>query len=390
MADTKIRNLPVTGSLDDDDCFVVATYSDTKTSKVKWSDMTSGLGGGSGSGGGATAFYSGGSNTSFLQLTQGADTLLDTISLPGAFATNGEVKWTVNMGLQHAGDHAVGQLSFLKPKGEDVFYLLTFSLKESDNFDYGSGRFFDWGLGPEINTLNTDIIGAVPSSFGTDYRIILDHGTTNSIASMKFTKVDDDTLEVSVKEESEVVFLYAWHIYAEEMGGGSGSGGSTGNYSVIVPGDVFDTQSDGTSDGHMYNTYHSGGLCAIDGLTANKTLLFNGLVVPYATQSPMTGSWPSWPGGVANLAYRVDKAYVRNAADHVAIISLSTGGTGQDYLYIHRNDTHFLYYGNYQSTYAPAQNAGILSSLHNASPGYAPSHYLFEVVNGYDKLGNKV
>ena len=113
MADTKIRNLPVTGSLDDDDCFVVATYSDTKTSKVKWSDMTSGLGGGSGSGGGATAFYSGGSNTSFLQLTQGADTLLDTISLPGAFATNGEVIWTVNMGLQHAGDHAVGQLSFL-------------------------------------------------------------------------------------------------------------------------------------------------------------------------------------------------------------------------------------------------------------------------------------
>jgi len=390
MADTKIRNLPVTGSLDDDDCFVVATYSDTKTSKVKWSDMTSGLGG---SGGGATAFYSGGSNTSFLQLAQGADTLLDTISLPGAFATNGEVKWTVNMGLMHNGEEAVVQLSFLKPKGEDVFYLLTSSQLYGSE---GAGRFCNWNSGPEIPLMHTtDLVGAVPHSFGTDYRLITYPSTTAIVASMKFTKVDDDTLEVSIKEEWDVILLLAWHIYAEEMGGGSGggsgSGGSTGNYSVIVPGDVFDTQSDGTSDGWLNTGYHTGGLCAIDGLTANKTLLFNGLVVPYATQSPMTGNWPNWPGGVGNLAYRVDKAYDPTASDNVAIVDFTSKS-----LYIHRNDTHFLYYGKQADAsgitrYAPAQNAGILSSLHkNASPGYAPSHYLFEVVNGYDKLGDKV
>jgi hypothetical protein len=44
MADTKIRNLPVTGSLDDDDCFVVATNSTTDTCSIKWSDMASEIG----------------------------------------------------------------------------------------------------------------------------------------------------------------------------------------------------------------------------------------------------------------------------------------------------------------------------------------------------------
>lgn len=44
MADTKIRNLPVTGSLDDDDYFVVATNSTTDTCSIKWSDMASEIG----------------------------------------------------------------------------------------------------------------------------------------------------------------------------------------------------------------------------------------------------------------------------------------------------------------------------------------------------------
>jgi hypothetical protein len=44
MADTKIRNLPVTGLLDDDDCFVVATNSTTDTCSIKWSDMASEIG----------------------------------------------------------------------------------------------------------------------------------------------------------------------------------------------------------------------------------------------------------------------------------------------------------------------------------------------------------
>lgn len=67
MPDTKIRNLPVTGSLDDDDCFVVATYSDTKTSKVKWSDMVSGLGSGGAYAPFSTIYYTDGANNWLLQ-----------------------------------------------------------------------------------------------------------------------------------------------------------------------------------------------------------------------------------------------------------------------------------------------------------------------------------
>jgi len=180
--------------------------------------------GGSGSGGGATAFYSGGSNVinsaGTTHLPSAGETLLETISLPGAFATNSEVKWTINIGasVHNKLNSKTGQFVFLKPKGGDAFYLIS----NNETYD-DSNNFADL-------TWVTKGASSAPYSFGVYYGFIVGYGNSPNYAEMKFTKVDGDTLEVSVKQEmpgSNGTTIYAWHIYAEEMGSVSGSGGSS-------------------------------------------------------------------------------------------------------------------------------------------------------------------